>query len=335
MVRSPDRTTARKHLLPWTVGHEQAVFSVVVLLFVAFSLALPQFLAVNNLIAMLRSICVLGILGIGMGIVVIARGIDLSQISIMAISAVATMKLIGSSGGEALAVLAGLALAVALGAFNGYLIAFVEIPALFATLATFLLYFNGGRTLFVDSLITRVPRDASFVRFIGQGTVVGIPMPIIVFAGIAVVAHLFLSRTTLGRFIYAHGDNESGAAITGIPTRLMTVFEYVLSAVIGFIAGLVQAGTIAEVDAQTVLGSMIFDVILVVVLGGISLVGGRGGVISVIVGALLVGIMSNGMTLFNLDNNVQSIVLGLILLGAIILDNRLHPRDEETVKQGD
>ena len=113
------------------------------------------------------------------------------------------------------------------------------------------------------------------------------------------------------------------------------MLEYAFSALVAYVAGLVQAGSIASVDTHVALGTLIFSVILVVVLGGISLVGGRGGVHSVIVGALLVGVMVNGMTLMNLANDIQGIVLGLVLLGAILLDNRLHPRDEETVKQGD
>lgn len=334
MVSTALKTRSRR-LLPRALSQEQVVLGVVIVLFVVFSAVIPSFRSFYNLTTMLRSICVLGILGTGMGIVVIARGIDLSQIAIMAVSSAASIELMQQSTNAVLAVVIGLGLAVLLGVFNGFLVSFVEIPALFTTLATSLLFLNGARSLYLPSLIIGVPKNASFITFLGQGNLLGIPMPIIVFVVVAVLAQIFLSRTSLGRFIYAHGDNAEAAAITGIPVRPLTIFEYTLSAVIGFVAGLVQAGTIAEMDTQIALGSMIFDVILVVVLGGISLVGGRGGVLSVVVGALLVGVMTNGMTLLNLNNDVQSVALGLILLGAIILDNRLHPRDEETAKQGD
>src|SRR5690606_33418483 len=121
----------------------------------------------------------------------------------------------------------------------------------------------------------------------------------------------------------------------GIAVRALTVFEYVFSANIACFAGLVLMASLSSIDTQMAGGSMIFDIILVAVLGGVSLVGGRGGVFSVIAGALLVGVLVNGMTLMNLNNDIQNIGRGLVLLGAIVLDNRLHPRDEETVRQGE
>jgi ribose transport system permease protein len=317
-------------------SQHQIVFLMVVVLFGVFAVTLPAFRSTNNLLTLLRNISVLGILGIGMGVVVIARGIDLSQVVIMAVSAAWAVRLMNHSGmGEATAILAGLVLAVVLGLLNGFLIAFVEIPALFATLATYLLFFNGARTSVLPSLVEDVPRRARHLLWLGHGSVLGIPVPILVFAVVALVTEWGLSRTAVGRFIYAHGDNPDAAGISGIPTRPLTMLEYGFSALVAYVAGLVQAGSIASMDTHVALGNLIFSVILVVVLGGISLVGGRGGVHSVIVGALLVGVMVNGMTLMNLANDVQGIVLGLVLLGAILLDNRLHPRDEETVKQGD
>ena len=319
-----------------TLDQHQVVLLMVVLLFGAFAVGLPAFRSPHNLVTLLRNICVLGILGVGMGVVVIARGIDLSQVVIMAVSSAYAVRLMNHHGmGEAPALLLGLVVAVTLGLVNGFLVAFVEIPALFATLATYLLYFNGARTVVLPSLIEDVPHRARHLLYLGHGSVFGVPVPILVFAAVALVAHLALTRTALGRFIYAHGDNPDAAGITGIPTRPLTMLEYAFSALVAYVAGLVQAGSIASVDTHVALGTLIFSVILVVVLGGISLVGGRGGVHSVIVGALLVGVMVNGMTLMNLANDIQGIVLGLVLLGAILLDNRLHPRDEETVRQGD
>jgi len=312
-ISTPSRERRR------TLEQHQVVLLMVALLFGAFAVGLPAFRTPHNLVTLLRNICVLGILGVGMGVVVIARGIDLSQVVIMAVSSAYAVRLMNHHGlGEAPALLLGLVVAVALGLINGFLVAFVEIPALFATLATYLLYFNGARTMALPSLIEDVPHRARHLLYLGHGNVLGVPVPILVFAAVALATHLTLTRTALGRFIYAHGDNPDAAGITGIPTRPLTMLEYAFSALVAYVAGLVQAGSI-----------------LVVVLGGISLVGGRGGVHSVIVGALLVGVMVNGMTLMNLANDIQGIVLGLVLLGAILLDNRLHPRDEETVKQGD
>jgi ribose transport system permease protein len=316
-------------------GQEQVLLLVVIVLCAVFAATLPGFRSVGNALALLTSISVLGILGIGMGVVVIGRGIDLSQVAVMAIAAAISIVMLEHGMNEAAALLAGLGVAVAMGLVNGYLIAFVEIPALFTTLATGLLFFGAARLWALPNLIQDIPHSAGFLLQLGQRKVVGIPMPVIVFAGVAILVHLFLSRTSVGRFIYAHGDNSQAAALTGIPVRPYTVLEYTISAVIGYVAGLVLAGSISSMDTQVINGTLIFNVILVVVLGGISLVGGRGSVWSVVVGALLIGTLLNGMTLMNLSNDVQDIAKGVVLLAAIILDNRLHPRDEETVRQGD
>lgn len=318
-------------------GQEQVVLLVVAVLIVVFGATLPGFLTVGNTLTLLRNVSVLGILGLAMGVVMIARGLDLSLIATMAVSTALTLQNLGSPhGGILQALLIGLTVCVAMGLLNGLIIAFVEVPALFATLATGLAIFGLARTLFLGgSLIVELPRQANFVRSLGLTQVAGIPAPILVFAAACLAVHLLLNRTVIGRFMYAHGDNAEAAALTGIPVRPLTVVEYVICALLGYLAGLVLAAEVSGMDTQVITSSLIYSVLTVVVLGGISLVGGRGGVLSVIAGTLLIGVMLNGMTLLNMDLYVQEVVQGFILLAALVLDNRLHPRDEETVKQGD
>jgi ribose transport system permease protein len=304
-------------------------------LFVVFGLTLPGFASLGNLLTMGNSVAILGILSLGMGVVVIGRGLDLSQITTMAVSASIVCQMIGSGAPFWIAFLAGLAVALAIGIANGLIIAFVEIPALFTTLATGLLVFGLARVTVLNGFISYIPNGNDAFLFLGQGRVFGIPFPVIVFFMVALLVHFMLSRTSVGRFIYAHGDNADTARLSGIPVRPLTVFEYSVSAVIAFVAGLVMAAMNASMNTQIISSTLIFDVILVVVLGGISLIGGRGSVLSVIVGAALIGTLLNGMIIMNLDSNIQSIVKGLVLLGAILLDNFLHPRNEETARQGD
>jgi ribose transport system permease protein len=147
--------------------------------------------------------------------------------------------------------------------------------------------------------------------------------------------HLFLSRTSVGRFIYAQGDNPEAARLTGIPLRPLIVLEHVLVAVLAWIAGLVWVGTTGSMQMAITQGTMIFDVVLVVVIGGISLIGGRGSVFSVVVGCVLIGTLLNAFTIMDVNSEVQNIIKGVVLLAAIVLDNWLHPRDEETARQGD
>lgn len=318
-----------------TPSQEVLVMVVTLLLVGLFSLLLDGFASVSNFLSLARSVSGLGILGLGMGLVVISRGLDLSQVAVMAISAALTLNLLQQGQPMPVALLAGFLLALTIGMVNGCLIAFVEVPALFATLAMSFLVYGLSRTFLLDGTIAYVPNGYDgFLRF-GQGQIGGVPVSILVFAAMAAVVHLFLTRTTFGKFIYAQGDNHETARLTGIAVRPMTVFVYALCAGIGFLAGLILAATTASMNIQVANSTFVFDVILVVVLGGISLVGGRGSVLSVIAGTLLIGTLLNAMTILDFDNNAQNITKGIVLLGAIILDTRLHPRDEETARQGD
>lgn len=314
---------------------EQIVFAVAILLALVFAATLPGFATVGNAVSLLNSISVVGILALGAAVVIIARGLDISQIGSMVAGASLAAVLMGHGWTVSWALFCGLLLSTAIGLLNGFIIAFVEVPPLFATLAMNLLIFGLVRLLIVGGVYTVfVPNDAHAFLALG-GKIAGIPISVLVFFGMALLIHLFLSRTRLGRFIYAHGDNPEAARQAGIPVRPLTIFEYVLAADVGYIAGLMLMATLSSIDTQMISGSMIFNVILVAVLGGVSLVGGRGSVFCVLAGALLIGVVLNGMTLLNLNDDLQNIVRGLVLLGAIVLDNRLHPRDEETARQGE
>lgn len=317
------------------LSQEQIIGMLVLLLVVIFSVSLDGFLATDNLLNLVRSVSALGILSVGMAIVVIARGMDLSLVASMGVGTAVTIQLLRGDNHLVVALLVGLGIVIAMGLVNGFLIAFVDVTALFATLASGLFVYGFARSFILDGLIAELPADDTFIRGAGQGTILGIPWPVIVFLVVAASAQFFLTRTRWGRFIYAHGDNAGASRLTGIATRPYTMLEYVLSAVIGFIGGIVTAGSVGGFNTQVIDGSLIYDVLLVVVVGGISLVGGRGSILSVVAGTALIGVMLNGMTILNMNTHQQDIVKGLILLGALVLDNRLHPRDEETVRQGD
>ncbi len=314
---------------------EQIVLIVTLVLAGIFSLALPGFATVSNVLTMLNNISVLGILALGAAIVIIGRGLDISQITSMAVGAAIAALVMHNGGSIAWAATVGLCVPLVLGLVNGFVIAFVEIPPLFATLATNLLLFGAARVFLIGSSYTiYVPKGAQGFLALG-GDIGGVPVPVVIFLVAAVLVHAFLSRTRAGRLIYAHGDNPEAARLSGAAVRPLTILEYLLSALLGYIAGLVLMAMLASIDTQIVMGTEIFSVILVAVLGGVSLVGGRGSVFSVVVGALLIGVIQNGMTRMNLNADIQNIVRGLVLMAAIVLDNRLHPRDEETARQGE
>lgn len=315
-------------------SQEQVVLSLTLCLLIVFSVFLPGFLSVKNILVLLNNISILGILSLGMGLIIIGRGIDLSEIAIMAGAWAIGLSAVESGVSVPLAIALSLASALLIGAFNGVMVAFVEAPALFVTLATgFVVY---GVAFWVSpTLVHYTPQDEPALLFLGVGRLFGIPMPIIVFALCTLVVHLFLSRTSLGRFVYAQGDNPETARLSGIPVRPMIVLQYLLVAILAWIAGLVWIGTSGSIQMTVVQGTYIFDVILIVILGGVSLVGGRGSTLSVVAGCVLIGTLLNAFTIMNINSDVQNIIRGGVLLLAILIDNYLHPRDEETARQGD
>lgn len=141
--------------------------------------------------------------------------------------------------------------------------------------------------------------------------------------------------TRFGAYIYAIGDNPYAARVSGLPVRPMILLQYVIASLIGVFAGLVLAASINSMPTRIFNSTMIYDVILVVVLGGIGLSGGRGGVLNAVIGTLLIGTMLNAMTILNLSYSGQNLVKGLVLLVAILADSFINPRNEETAQQGD
>jgi ribose transport system permease protein len=312
-----------------------AVFAVAVALALVFSLTLNGFATLGNLFALARSVSVLGILALGMAIVVISRGLDLSQVASLAVSAAIAIMLMNSGAPTLVALLVGLLLSVSVGIANGFLISMVEMPALFTTLASSLVVLGVTRTFAVKYYVVYLAAGHTDFQLLGGVIAGGLPTPLLIWLACAVLVHLFLTRTTLGRFIYVHGDNAEAAGLTGVAVRPLTMLEYALSSAIGYVGGVVMIAETGLMHLQVAESTLIFDVIMVVVLGGFSLVGGRGNVLGVLAGTLLIGVLLNGMTIMDLDIETQNIIKGVVLLGAIFLDSYVHPRDEETSKQGD
>jgi ribose transport system permease protein len=319
-----------------SLNQERIVFALTVCLFVIFALTLNNFLATNNILALVRSVSVLGILGLGMLVVVLGRGIDLSLVANMAISVAWAIQLAETGVPLPWALSIGLVFALVMSLITGILIAYAEIPPLFATLAMATFIYGFGRAhLITGTDVVYLSSDIGWLLELGQGRVFGVPMPILIAVVLVVVTYLFLKFTKPGRFIYAIGDNLAAARITGISVRPMLVSQYVIAGGIAFLAGLITATSVQAMNTRVVNSNMIYDVILVVVIGGVGLSGGRGNVRNVIVGTLLIGVLVNGMTIMDIQYTLQNVIKSLILLLAVVADSIINPRDEQTGQQGD
>lgn len=315
------------------ITQEGIVFAFACFLFLAFSIGLPGFLTGGNIVSLIRGVAVLGMLGLGMGLVVIGRGIDLAMVATMVVAVSWCFSLAQAGIGFGYALIIGAAFVIVVGCISGILVAYADIPAIFTTLAMGLAVYGIGRAYFFKIDVQNVPDNAGWFSTLGNGSLLHVPMPIIAFALLAFIFWLLLRWTRFGRFVYATGDNLLAARIAGIPVRNLIVAQYILTGLIAYAAGLVMAASVASMSTRIYNSTMIYDVLLVVVLGGISLSGGRGNVRSILVGTLLVGVMLNGMTILNVTYTAQNLVKSVILLLALIADSLINPRDEQTAQQ--
>jgi len=304
-------------------------------IFVVYSVILPGFFSVGNLLTLMRTVAVLGILGLGMAIVVIGRGIDLSMIASLAVPSALVLTLAANGHGVFVALGLGLLMAIAIGVLNGVLVAYAEIPSLFTTLAVGIGVAGVGQIGLFDYEIVSWPPQLDVIAWIGRGSIFGVPYSVLVFCAMTIVIGVFLRGTRPGLFVYASGDNPGAVRLTGISLRPVLVMQYIMSSCVAFFAGMVLAASSASMDTRIFNLTWIYDVILVVVLGGIGLSGGRGGVINVIIGTLLIGTIMNGLTIMDVSFEMQNLVRGLVLLVAVLADSLINPRNEETSQQGD
>ncbi len=314
---------------------ERIVFAIFVALFICLSVFLDGFFRFDNLLTLVQNVAILGILGLGMSVVVIGRGIDISMIAALAVPPGLVLQMVQDGHSPATACCAALALVLVFGLVNGWLIAYAEVPSLFVTLASGLFLAGLGQVAFFQLDVVQWPAELDSLAWFGRGTLAGAPMPVVMFALAAFGMTVFLRRLCLGSFVYAQGDNPLAARATGLPSRPVILLQYLASALIGAFAGMVMAASVNSMPTRVYNSTMVYDVVLVVVLGGIGLSGGRGGVGNVVIGMLLIGTMLNGLTIMDISYSAQNIIKGVILLAAILIDTILNPRNEETAQQGD
>ena len=283
------------------------------------------FLTPSNILNVVRQTSINGILALGMTMVVLTRGIDLSVGSVLALSGIVTASLVTGIHAQNLwiAAAAGLGVGMACGLVNGLLVAKLAIPPFVATLG--MLSIGRGLTLIYSGGMPVADLSRTFL-WIGQGDIFGIPVPIFFFLGVFILLWIVLNKTTFGRYVYAVGGNEKSAKTAGIGTKKIIVMVYVISGLLAALGGLIltarttsglpQAGQSYELDA-----------IAAVVIGGTSLAGGVGTIQGTLFGALIIGVINNGLNLLGVSSFYQQVVKGCIIIGAVLLDTARKSRD--------
>jgi ribose transport system permease protein len=285
----------------------------------------PDFLKRDNLLNIANQISVIAIVAIGMTLVIITAGIDLSVGSLIALSAVTSTLLIrdvaggldATPGGMVLCCLAGIALTGSVGAFSGLMVTRLEIPPFIVTLGMMLVAGGTAYSLSRGESISQVP--ASFV-WLGRGsTLFQLPNAAILMLLLYVAAHILTTRTPLGRYFYAVGGNIEAARLSGVPVQRVLLLAYVSSGVLAGLGGVVMASQLKSGSPNY--GQMYeLYVIAAVVVGGTSLAGGRGKVFGTLIGAFIIAVIQNGMNLTGIESYTQRIVLGSVILLAVCAD---------------
>ncbi|MCC7492437.1 MAG: ABC transporter permease [Fimbriimonadaceae bacterium] len=283
----------------------------------------PTFLLRENLLNVANQIAVIAILAVGMTFVILTGGIDLSVGSLIALAAVAATVWLRGHGGVAaggatqvVAALLALTLTAAVGYGTGWLVTGLSIPPFIVTLAVMLVASGAAYMLADGQSIYQVP--ASFTA-LGRGTVAGLPVAVLLMLTLYAAAHLFASRTALGRRIYAVGGNREAARLSGVRERAILRWVYTLS---GLLAGLGGVVTASQLQSGSPTYGQMYElyVIAAVVVGGTSLSGGSGSVLGTLIGACLIAVIQNGMNLIGVQSYTQKVVLGLVILGSVLLD---------------
>ncbi|MFP2506731.1 MULTISPECIES: ABC transporter permease [Enterobacteriaceae] len=286
------------------------------IIIVTFSFLSPVFFTLPNLLNILQQSSINAIIALGMTLVIISGGIDLSVGPAAALSAVLGATLMVAGVPVPLAVMATLGIGALCGVFSGTLVAYAGLQPFIVTLGGLSL-FRAIALIFTDgNPIFGIPVE---FRNVINGLVFGIPMPIIIVVAIALILWVVMNKTPLGEYILAVGGNEEAARVAGVPVKRTKVTVYVLSGVLASLAALILIGRLGA--AEPTLGNLWeLDAIAAAAIGGASLMGGKGSVLGTIIGAIILGALRNGLTLLNIQAFYQLLATGLIIIIAMLID---------------
>lgn len=310
-------TSTALYFRPWEMLRSRPQLLILVVMLVVLSIVTPSFATLANLINILKVVSVIGIVSCGLTLVLVGGALDLSVGSAVSLLTVISATLQLKS--DLAAVLVPLAVAIVLGLFNGLLVTSFKVNSIIVTLGS-LSVFAGAALLYTNGAII-IGTPATWYSFLGQGSVVGVPFHVVAFVVIAILYEFLLSNTKFGRALVYIGTNSEAARIAGIRTRLVPVFAFIISALSAGVAGVVLSSRMNSGSPVAGVGFE-FDAITAILVGGNSLTGGRGSIRNTITGVLLMAVIVNALTLYNVPFAFQNITKGVLIILAITVDVR-------------
>lgn len=295
------------------------IYLVLIIMVIAISvLSGGKFLRITNILNVLRQVTITGTLAIGMTLVLITGGIDLSVGSVMAIAGVVAADLAHANGGIPLGVsiMAGVGIGLLFGAANGVLIAYIKAPAFIVTLG---MQSVSRGIAYIYTQGSPIINLSDAYLFIGKGTIFGIPFPVYIFVLFIIFNVYILHYSKMGRYIYAIGNNEAAAIASGVKIKLVKLYVYCSCGALAGFTGLLLASRTSSAVPNAATGYEL-DAIAAAVIGGTSTAGGVGSMYGTTVGILILGILSNGLDLLNVSSYIQQVVKGIVIIAAVLLD---------------
>lgn len=294
----------------------QRILLVLIVLCTVVSMLIPSFLTLNNLMNVARQISINGIVAVGMTFVILTGGIDISVGSIVALGGVIAGMSIRSGLGLGLSVLLSLMSGALVGLFNGAFITYGKVLPFIATLGSMHLVRGLVMVISNGQAIWGLPR---WFSYFGIGYVGPIPIPVIIYLTVFAIGHVVLKHFDIGRYAVAVGSNEEAARLCGVPVNRVKITTYTLCGVLSALAGVVLSCRLAT--SQPIAGSG-YELVAIasVVIGGTSLLGGKGSMVGTLFGTLVLGVVSNALNLLNVSSFYQSIITGAIVLVAVLFD---------------
>jgi ribose transport system permease protein len=290
-------------------------FSLIVL-FLFLSFASPHFLTHTNLSSVVRQTAVINIMALGMTMIIVAGGIDLSVGSVLAFGGLVGAMALEKGAPIPLGVLCGVGVGLACGLTNGFLITRLRIEPFIVTLG--MMGIVRGVTLIISNglPVHRIPAGFSFL---GEGNVLGVPFVLWILVGCALLVHFLLEHTRLGRYAYAIGSNKEAALYAGVPVRFHTAAVYAIGGALTGLAGMIEASRLMTGQPTAGQGYEL-QAIAAVVIGGGSLHGGEGSVVGTLIGAFIMGLLSNGSDLLGVSPYLQQAIIGAVIILAVTVD---------------
>ncbi len=317
-----------KTLYLWLLDY--GIVLILLLLILIFSIASSNFFSFGTLTSILRQVSIIGIISVGAAFVILTAGIDLSVGSVACISSLTAALLLKAGYSIPVAIIVTLMIAVCYGIFSGCLVSFFKMSPLIATLGM-MTALRGAGYLITDGL--PVYGFGPGLSPFGRGYLLGIPYPVILMLAVFAIGIFVLNKTPIGRHIYGVGGNEEASRLSGVNVNAVKIFTYAFCSFLSGVAGLVLLSRTNSGQPAAGVGFEM-DSITAVVLGGVSLMGGQGRLSLVIIGVLIMGVLSTGMLMCNINDYVQQVVKGMVLIAAVALSYVSLKMRDRIIAQG-